>query len=144
MIPYSSKVVFPRSAVTPFSGLTSMGFDSLPDRSRKSIPDTYAEHLIAAGLMTEHEVSEIKTTYYSKLNDHLANVTLYSPPPTNLQAHWKGFVEPSAKITTWDTGMPVPLLQFIGVKSVEVPEELQMHSHLLKTYAQVSRPIGQR
>uniref|UniRef100_A0A8C4K1A3 2-oxoadipate dehydrogenase complex component E1 n=1 Tax=Dromaius novaehollandiae TaxID=8790 RepID=A0A8C4K1A3_DRONO len=105
-------------------------------RSRKSIPDTYAEHLIAGGLMTEAEVSEIKTTYYSKLNDHLANMTLYSPPPTNLQAHWKGLVEPSAKITTWDTGMPVPLLQFIGIKSVEVPEELQMHSHLLKTYAQ--------
>ncbi|XP_067155622.1 2-oxoadipate dehydrogenase complex component E1 [Apteryx mantelli] len=105
-------------------------------RSRKSIPDTYAEHLIAAGVMTEAEVSEIKTTYYSKLNDHLANMTLYSPPPTNLQAHWKGLVEPSAKITTWDTGMPVPLLQFIGIKSVEVPEELQMHSHLLKTYAQ--------
>ncbi|KAK2517754.1 hypothetical protein Q9233_012913 [Columba guinea] len=105
-------------------------------RSRKSIPDTYAEHLIASGLMTEAEVSDIKTTYYSKLNDHLANMTLYSPPPTNLQAHWKGLVEPSAKITTWDTGMPVPLLQFIGVKSVEVPEELQVHSHLLKTYAQ--------
>uniref|UniRef100_A0A8B9QST9 2-oxoadipate dehydrogenase complex component E1 n=1 Tax=Anas platyrhynchos TaxID=8839 RepID=A0A8B9QST9_ANAPL len=105
-------------------------------RSRKSIPDTYAEHLVAAGLMTEVEVSEIKTTYYSKLSDHLANMTLYSPPPTNLQAHWKGLVEPSAKITTWDTGMPIPLLQFIGIKSVEVPEELQMHSHLLKTYAQ--------
>ncbi|NWX01280.1 DHTK1 dehydrogenase, partial [Caloenas nicobarica] len=105
-------------------------------RSRKSIPDTYAEHLIAAGLMTEAEVSDIKTAYYSKLNDHLANMTLYSPPPTNLQAHWKGLIEPSAKITTWDTGMPVPLLQFIGVKSVEVPEELQVHSHLLKTYAQ--------
>uniref|UniRef100_A0A8V0XWC0 2-oxoadipate dehydrogenase complex component E1 n=1 Tax=Gallus gallus TaxID=9031 RepID=A0A8V0XWC0_CHICK len=99
-------------------------------RSRKSIPDTYAEHLVAAGLMTDVEVSEIKTTYYSKLNDHLANMTLYSPPPTNLQAHWKGLAEPSAKITTWDTGMPIPLLQFIGVKSVEVPEELQMHSHL--------------
>nr|XP_021386731.2 probable 2-oxoglutarate dehydrogenase E1 component DHKTD1, mitochondrial [Lonchura striata domestica] len=105
-------------------------------RSRKSIPDTYAEHLTAAGLMAEAEVSEIKTTCYSKLNDHLANMTSYSPPPTNLQAHWKGLVEPSAKITTWDTGMPVPLLQFIGAKSVQVPEELQMHSHLLKTYAQ--------
>lgn len=88
--------------------------------------------------MTEAEVAEIKTSCYSKLNDHLANMASYSPPPTNLQAHWKGFVEPSASITTWDTGMPVPLLQFIGAKSVEVPEELQMHSHLLKTYAQVS------
>lgn len=132
-------MVFACSPVTLFLGLMSVGFGSLPGRSRKSIPDTYAEHLTAAGLMTEAEVSDIKTTYYSKLNDHLANMNSYSPPPTNLQAHWKGFVEPSAKISTWDTGMPVPLLQFIGVKSVEVPEELQMHSHLLKTYVQVSR-----
>lgn len=131
-------MVFPYSEMTLFR-LNVYGVCSLPYRSRKSIPDTYAEHLVAAGLMTDVEVSEIKTTYYSKLNDHLANMTLYSPPPTNLQAHWKGLAEPSAKITTWDTGMPIPLLQFIGVKSVEVPEELQMHSHLLKTYAQVSR-----
>lgn len=89
--------------------------------------------------MTEDEVSEIKTSYYSKLNNHLANMTLYTPPPTNLQAHWSGMVEPTARITTWDTGVPVSLLQFIGIKSVEVPEELQMHSHLLKTYVQVCR-----
>ncbi|XP_020855345.1 2-oxoadipate dehydrogenase complex component E1 isoform X3 [Phascolarctos cinereus] len=105
-------------------------------RSRKSIPDTYAESLIAHGLMTQDEVSEIKTSYYSKLSDHLANMTLYSPPATNLQAHWRGLVEPSARITTWDTGVPIDLLRFVGGKSVEVPEELQMHSHLLKTYVQ--------
>jgi probable 2-oxoglutarate dehydrogenase E1 component DHKTD1 len=33
--------------------------------------------------------------------------------------------------------MPLDLLRFIGVKSVEVPEELQVHSHLLKMYVQV-------
>nr|XP_048692558.1 2-oxoadipate dehydrogenase complex component E1 isoform X3 [Caretta caretta] len=105
-------------------------------RSRKSVPDMYAECLIASGLMTEDEVLEIKTSYYSKLNDHLANMMMYSPPSTNLQAHWSGMVEPSARITIWDTGLPVPLLQFIGIKSVEVPEELQMHSHLLRTHVQ--------
>ncbi|CAM2098654.1 unnamed protein product [Caretta caretta] len=105
-------------------------------RSRKSVPDMYAERLIASGLMTEDEVLEIKTSYYSKLNDHLANMMMYSPPSTNLQAHWSGMVEPSARITIWDTGLPVPLLQFIGIKSVEVPEELQMHSHLLRTHVQ--------
>ncbi|XP_053261092.1 2-oxoadipate dehydrogenase complex component E1 isoform X3 [Podarcis raffonei] len=105
-------------------------------RSRKSIPDTYAERLVAQGLMTEEEVSEIRTSYYSKLNEHLANMTLYSPPPTNLQAHWSNMVEPSPRITTWDTGIPIPLLQFVGVKSVEVPAEMQLHSHILKTHAQ--------
>ncbi|MEE6481580.1 hypothetical protein FKM82_012909 [Ascaphus truei] len=105
-------------------------------RSRKSIPDVYSERLIAEGLMTEEEASEIKTAYYSKLNDHLANMTLYSPPSTNLQAHWSEMVEPSARITTWDTGVPTDLLKYIGAKSVEVPEEIQMHSHLLKMHAQ--------
>lgn len=87
--------------------------------------------------MTEEEVAEIKTSYYSALNEHLANMTLYTPPSINLQANWSSMVEPSARMTTWDTGIPVPLLQFVGVKSVEVPEGLQLHSHILKTHAQV-------
>ncbi|XP_075064744.1 2-oxoadipate dehydrogenase complex component E1 [Mixophyes fleayi] len=105
-------------------------------RSRKSIPDIYTERLIAEGLMAEEESKSIKTSYYSKLNDHLANMTLYTPPPTNLQANWSEMVEPSARITTWDTGVPADLLKFVGAKSVEVPEEIQMHSHLLKMHAQ--------
>lgn len=109
----------------------------LSNRARKSIPDTYAERLIASGLMTQEEVSDIKASYYTKLNDHLANVAHYSPPATNLQARWQGLVQPEACITTWNTGVPLELLRFIGVKSVEVPEELQVHSHLLKMYVQV-------
>ncbi|ELW64976.1 putative 2-oxoglutarate dehydrogenase E1 component DHKTD1, mitochondrial [Tupaia chinensis] len=105
-------------------------------RARKSIPDTYAEHLIANGLMTQEEVSEIKASYYAKLNDHLTNMAQYSPPATNLQAHWQGLVQPEARITTWNTGVPLDLLRFVGVKSVEVPKDLQMHSHLLKMYVQ--------
>ncbi|XP_073445078.1 2-oxoadipate dehydrogenase complex component E1 isoform X3 [Dendrobates tinctorius] len=105
-------------------------------RSRKSIPDVYADNLISVGLLTTEEVGDIKTTFYTKLSDHLNNMTLYTPPPTNLQANWSEMVEPSDRITTWDTGVPANLLQFIGAKSVEVPEEIQMHSHLLKMHAQ--------
>lgn len=105
-------------------------------RSRKSIPDVYVENLISDGLLTTEEVGNMKTTYYTKFNDHLANMTLYTPPPTNLQANWSEMAEPSARITTWDTGVPADLLKFIGAKSVEVPEEIQMHSHLLKMHAQ--------
>lgn len=105
-------------------------------RARRSIPDTYAEHLMAKGLTTQEEVSEIKASYYAKLNGHLVNMDQYSPPATHLQAHWQGLVQPAACITTWQTGVPLDLLRFVGVKSVEVPEEVQMHSHLLKMHAQ--------
>nr|XP_020748805.1 probable 2-oxoglutarate dehydrogenase E1 component DHKTD1, mitochondrial isoform X2 [Odocoileus virginianus texanus] len=106
-------------------------------RARKSIPDMYAEYLMANGLTTQEEVSEIKASYYVKLNGHLTNVAHYRPPATSLQAHWQGLVQPEAFITSWNTGVPLDLLRFIGKKSVEVPEELQMHGHLLKMHVQM-------
>ncbi|KAI1888053.1 hypothetical protein AGOR_G00181090 [Albula goreensis] len=55
-------------------------------RSRKSIPDSYADMLISEGLMTEEERAEIKSSHYSMLNERLANMTLYSPPPPTCRA----------------------------------------------------------
>uniref|UniRef100_A0A1A8KLI0 2-oxoadipate dehydrogenase complex component E1 n=1 Tax=Nothobranchius kuhntae TaxID=321403 RepID=A0A1A8KLI0_NOTKU len=105
-------------------------------RSRKSVPDSYTDQLISEGLMSEEERAGIKSKYFSMLNEKLSNMTLYSPPPTNLQGRWGDLVEPQARVTTWDTGVPVPLLQFIGAKSVDMPEQVQLHSHLLKTHVQ--------
>lgn len=87
--------------------------------------------------MTDVERDEIKSKHYGMLNDKLANMTLYSPPATNLQGRWGDLVEPQARVTTWDTGVPVPLLQFVGAKSVDIPEQFQLHSHLGKTHTQV-------
>lgn len=117
--------------------MTQNQTSSHPPRSRKSVPDSYAEQLISEGLMTEGEHDDIKSKYYSRLNDKLSNMTLYSPPPTNLQGRWGDLVEPQAKVSTWDTGVPVPLLQFVGAKSVDIPELVQLHSHLAKTHVQV-------
>lgn len=105
-------------------------------RSHKSVPDSYSDLLISEGLMTDGERDEIKSKCYSMLNDKLANMTVYSPPPTNLQGRWGDLVEPQARITTWDTGIPIPLLQFVGAKSVDIPEQVQLHSHLGKTHTQ--------
>ncbi|XP_070763323.1 2-oxoadipate dehydrogenase complex component E1 [Enoplosus armatus] len=105
-------------------------------RSRKSVPDSYSDQLISEGLMADAERDEIKSKYYSMLNDKLSNMTLYSPPPTNLQGRWGDLVEPQARVTTWDTGVPVSLLQFVGAKSVDIPEQIQLHSHLGKTHVQ--------
>ncbi|XP_072528397.1 2-oxoadipate dehydrogenase complex component E1 [Salminus brasiliensis] len=105
-------------------------------RSRKSIPDSYADQLVSEGLMTEEECGHIKTACYSMLNDRLANMTFYSPPPTNLQGRWGDLVEPQNRVSSWDTGVAVPLLQFVGAKSVDIPEEIQMHGHLRKTHVQ--------
>ncbi|KAM9854670.1 2-oxoadipate dehydrogenase complex component E1 [Aulostomus maculatus] len=105
-------------------------------RSRKSVPDFYADQLISEGFMTEAERDEIKSKHYAMLNDKLANMTLYSPPPMNLQGRWGDLVEPQARVTTWDTGVPIPLLQYVGAKSVDIPDYIILHSHLGKTHVQ--------
>uniref|UniRef100_A0A146PEE1 2-oxoadipate dehydrogenase complex component E1 n=1 Tax=Fundulus heteroclitus TaxID=8078 RepID=A0A146PEE1_FUNHE len=105
-------------------------------RSRQSVPDSYSDQLISQDLMTEAERAEIKSSYYGMLNEKLSGMTLYSPPPTNLQGRWGDLVEPQARVTTWDTGVPAQLLQFIGAKSVDIPEQICLHSHLLKTHVQ--------
>ncbi|XP_033824530.1 2-oxoadipate dehydrogenase complex component E1 [Periophthalmus magnuspinnatus] len=105
-------------------------------RSRKSVPDSYSDQLIVEGLMTEEERDGIKSKHYNMLNEKLSNMTLYSPPPTNLQGRWGDLVEPQAKVSTWDTGVPISLLQFVGAKSVDIPENTQLHSHLGKTHVQ--------
>ncbi|XP_034001906.1 probable 2-oxoglutarate dehydrogenase E1 component DHKTD1, mitochondrial [Trematomus bernacchii] len=105
-------------------------------KTRQSVPDCYSEKLISEGVMTEAERDEIKSQHYSMLNDKLSNMTLYTPPLTNLQGRWGDLGEPQAKVTTWDTGVPVPLLQYVGAKSVDIPEEIQVHSHLRKTHVQ--------
>lgn len=106
-------------------------------RARKSIPDQYADLLVSEGLMTEEERGQVKSAHYGMLNERLANMTLYSPPATNLQGRWGDLVEPQARISTWDTGVPAPLLQFVGAKSVAIPDEIQIHGHLRKTHVQV-------
>ncbi|XP_061679760.1 2-oxoadipate dehydrogenase complex component E1 isoform X2 [Syngnathoides biaculeatus] len=108
-------------------------------RSRQSVPDSYSDRLISEGLMTEAERNRIKADHFGSLNDKLANMMVYSPPPANLQGRWGGLAEPQARVTSWDTGVPVPLLQYVGAKSVEVPEHVRLHGHLLKTHVQARR-----
>uniref|UniRef100_A0AAY4BQV2 2-oxoadipate dehydrogenase complex component E1 n=1 Tax=Denticeps clupeoides TaxID=299321 RepID=A0AAY4BQV2_9TELE len=105
-------------------------------RSRTSVPDSYAERLASEGLMTDEERARIKSGYYGALGDKLTNATLYRPPPANLRGRWDHLAQPQPRITTWDTGLPAPLLQFVGAKSVDVPEDVTMHAHLRKTHVQ--------
>lgn len=97
----------------------------------------YADLLVSEGLMTAEERGQIRTTHYGMLNEKLANMTQYSPSSTNLQGRWGDLAEPQARISTWDTGVPAPLLQFVGAKSVAIPEDIHIHGHLRKTHVQV-------
>lgn len=75
---------------------------------------------------------KLKASYYVKLNGHLTNV-----------AHYRPCHEPAGPLARLGSAGSLyypehrcapDLLRLIGKKSVEVPEEAQMHSHLLKMH----------
>lgn len=55
------------------------------------------------------------------LADNLKEVDRFVPPTTYLKGQWSGIQQPDEAITKWDTGVEIPLLQYIGMKSVDLP-----------------------
>ena len=42
----------------------------------------------------------------------------------HLDDQWSGFQQPSSQVASWDTGVELDVLKFVGAKSVTVPEDL--------------------
>lgn len=62
-------------------------------------------------------------SHNQRLNEHLDQLETYVPEPSYLQKQWDGLIQAKEEITTWDTGVDIPFLQYIGVKSVEYPKD---------------------
>ncbi|VDM48541.1 unnamed protein product [Toxocara canis] len=52
----------------------------------------------------------------------------------HLKGNWNGMVQAPHSMETWDTGVDVDLLRFIGAKSVSVPEGFAVNEHLQKVH----------
>lgn len=102
--------------------------------NRKSIPDIYAENLIAQGLLQEAHLKETITQHTAYLNDELKKADSYQPPHFYLQDKWSEITQAEQAITEWDTGVDLSLLKYIGQKSVTCPENFNVHAHLAKTF----------
>ncbi|CAH2040724.1 unnamed protein product, partial [Iphiclides podalirius] len=102
--------------------------------NRKSIPDLYAERLIAAGLLTEHDVNTISKKYTEYLQRQFESVSSYRPEVTYYQEQWAGMKAAPTAVETWDTGVNTELLRQVGIASVSAPPGFNVHSHLAKTH----------
>ncbi|GFN82336.1 hypothetical protein PoB_000884200 [Plakobranchus ocellatus] len=98
--------------------------------NRPSIPDLYAKQIVSAGLCEESDLSEVVQQFNVYLSEHLEKVPSHENKPFHLQDQWSSFVQAGNSITTWDTGVSVDLLKFIGSKSVTVPDDMKIHPTL--------------
>uniref|UniRef100_A0A1B6DWW2 Transketolase-like pyrimidine-binding domain-containing protein n=3 Tax=Clastoptera arizonana TaxID=38151 RepID=A0A1B6DWW2_9HEMI len=70
------------------------------------------------------------------LNDCLKNVDSYYPEESYFRRQWTGFSQAPSAVTSWDTGVDVNLLRFIGAKSVSYPDNFNIHEKLKKSHIQ--------
>ncbi|KAJ8964681.1 hypothetical protein NQ314_004713, partial [Rhamnusium bicolor] len=103
-------------------------------RSRQTVPDLYSEKLITDGILTEEDRKQIVNGHYDWLNEHLKAVEHYQPQDVSFKKQWEGFIQPEDVITTWDSGIDIDLMKFVGSKSVQYPENFEIHPTLLKTH----------
>ncbi|KAL3874391.1 hypothetical protein ACJMK2_037417 [Sinanodonta woodiana] len=103
-------------------------------QNRKSIPDMYANRVTKEGLCSQDDLSKTTSDWNSVLSDNLKSVDTYQVENYHLKRHWLGLSQASDNITTWDTGVPVDLLKFVGAKSVSLPGKMIIHPNIQKTH----------
>jgi len=100
--------------------------------ARRSVPDNYSDKLIENGIISKEERSAVVSKHMEILNENFRMMDTYKPERINLKGLWQSVSEPSANITEWDTGVSADVLKFVGSKSVQAPEDFNVHSHLKK------------
>jgi len=94
----------------------------------RSIPDTFKETLLSKGAITESQVTEAISTHSSYLAEELNKIGDGKPNAVTNRSHlldkWSGFKQGGNNVTTWETGLPIPLLKYIGAQSIKLPEQI--------------------
>ncbi|KAL8589860.1 hypothetical protein ACOMHN_020863 [Nucella lapillus] len=104
---------------------------------RRSIPDNYAQRLVSGGVCEQSDLDSSVQQWTSHLADQLAKADSHVPEPFHLGKQWAGYVQASDNtVASWDTGVPLDILKYLGAKSVQVPEGFKVHPTIQKTHVE--------
>jgi probable 2-oxoglutarate dehydrogenase E1 component DHKTD1 len=95
--------------------------------NNRSIPDTYCDNLIEEGILNPDYLKENLQNHTNFLNENLAALESHTPSPSYLKDQWSEITVPEESITTWDTGIDISLLKYIGMRTVDYPEHFVRH-----------------
>lgn len=100
---------------------------------RQTVPDLFSEKLASENVVPREEIEEIKKKYYDKLNNDLKDEN-FKPEKSYFTKQWYGINQASHQVTSWDTGLSTEILRYIGMKSVQYPDNFNVHKHLKKIH----------
>ncbi|XP_052058807.1 2-oxoadipate dehydrogenase complex component E1-like isoform X2 [Mytilus californianus] len=101
---------------------------------RKSIPDMFSEQVITEGICNKEVLDKEVAEWNKELSNNLDMVEKHIPKAFHLQSDWSVCQQAGDVVTTWDTGVSLDTLKFVGAKSVSVPSDMNVHPTIQKTH----------
>ncbi|CAG2104913.1 unnamed protein product, partial [Medioppia subpectinata] len=93
-----------------------------------TIPQKYSQQVLS-----NDEKQLIVDQYTAFLNQHFQDINHYKPVNTNFKGVWSQITQASDKaITRWDTSVEPDVLYYICGKSINIPNEFNLHPNLNK------------
>ncbi|CAG2255190.1 DHKTD1 [Mytilus edulis] len=121
-----------------------LGFTTEPSRAsppciillikEKSIPDMFSEQVITDGICNKEVLDKEVAEWNKELSNNLDMVEKHVPKAFHLQSDWSICQQAGDVVTTWDTGVALDTLKFVGAKSVSVPSDMNVHPTIQKTH----------
>ncbi|XP_053405380.1 2-oxoadipate dehydrogenase complex component E1-like [Mercenaria mercenaria] len=96
-------------------------------KSRKSIPDSYADELVSSGVCVVEDLNKVQQAWSQTLTEDFAAINSKPVQPYDLQRQWSGYRQAPGEITMWDTGVNVDTLKYVGAQSVMLPADFNVH-----------------
>ncbi|KAI5114688.1 hypothetical protein M0805_005011, partial [Coniferiporia weirii] len=95
-------------------------------------PTLYEDKLLNEEVITQEDITDLRTSYKSHLESELSRSDSYVPETNALEGKWKGMVIPNSVEAVRDpeTGVALETLKEVGTASVQVPEGFEIHPRL--------------
>ncbi|KAF8997053.1 dehydrogenase E1 and transketolase domain-containing protein 1 [Cyathus striatus] len=100
--------------------------------ARRSVPQLYEERLISEGVLTQADITSIRSAYRDHLESELTETPSYQPAPFTSTGQWSEIVWPASEEANHNpiTGVQGETLKDIGKASVTVPDGFEIHPKL--------------
>ncbi|KAI1719617.1 transketolase, pyrimidine binding domain-containing protein [Ditylenchus destructor] len=105
-------------------------------KQQKCVVDSFVERMSDDGHFSKEQSAKVSVDFTTELERDLKAVDSGEVPPRvdHLEGYWKGFSQAPSAVTKWQTGLDTDLLRYIGAKSVQIPENFNVHPHIRKTH----------
>ncbi|GAA6023910.1 hypothetical protein JCM10207_009271 [Rhodosporidiobolus poonsookiae] len=106
-------------------------------RGLKSVAHFYEQHLLSTGVLTAAHADSVKSAHAAELDASLASLDGFDAPPLDRPRGWDAMRWPQRgewETERVETGVREEVLREVGRRSVEVPEDISVHSRLSRMH----------